>query len=328
MQATVEVYTLNIREMGKEKNLDFSNDSDIYVLIRNRFRQYVTGAEGRRICNTEQRTMKVPSRGRDLPFWDNDDIHRYVCGVIKSGRYGKKIEIANKERPEKSLYVSRSEDEAVMKPFFFLIAIPRTGETGFVVLERTDNESIRPIFQKLLTGFLNSERPVGGQRMRYVVQLNNFLSKEYVRSLKEGTIQSVKLNLHKVPASLDDRYDSEWRDKGATFSLQVKFKKGGLLPDSKLSKAIRDGKSIFMDKAFSSFFDESQREIVTKSDINGVSRTRTVYLSDAAKKNIRPYYIISVEQHPNGYSDYDSIRTAVYDFIEHNSELDSLNNIN
>lgn len=323
MEQTIEVYTFQIKEKGAKDYLLLSDGVDIYPLIRNQFKSYVESTEGREIGYTMQRTLEVP-RLNGMRLWGKDDGNRYVYGVIKSGKYGKRIEIADRSTPEVPAYTSRSNDEAVLKPFFFLISIPRTTDTGFIVLERTDNESLKQVLQKLLVGFLNRRRTDDEQERSYTVRFNNFLSREYVEGLRDGAIQSLTLRRQTMPRDITDRYLRDLRYDVKSVSLTIKFKKG-ILPNSSLSNEIKNGRTIFSSEAFTSFFDDSQREIVTKSAINGVSRTRTVYLSDESKQNIRPYYIVKVTQSANGYSDYHSIRQAVYRFIEDNRELTSHN---
>lgn len=318
MTETIEVYTLNVRLAGETKTLSFSKDDDVYELLKEKFPMYIEGGRARKVCEAEQRMLRVRRKNDKQNFWDYDDKNRYISGIILSGKYGKKLRISNKNG--KKGYTSEDSNDAVMKPFFFLIYIPRKMDTGLVVLERTDNESIRSMFQKLLTDFLNGNRKINGENQKYVVQFNNFLSSEFVNSLKDGSIQSVKVNMSKLPADLSVEYGEGRLKNNTSVTLTMKFK-GGLCPDSRLARAIKKGETIFSEEAFSSYFDEGQRQIVTKSMINGVPKRRTVYLSDEKQNKMRPYYDVTVKQHSDGYVDYYSIRKAVYDFINNTKEL-------
>ena len=111
----------------------------------------------------------------------------------------------------------------------------------------------------------------------------------------------------------------------ASMSIVLSFKRG-LLPNTELAKAIKDNTSIFSTEAdgFQNIFQDSQRSIVTDTKINGVSKERTVYLSEDSQRLIRPYYLLDVEVGTKGYPTYESIRDATFAFIDSNQDLKQL----
>lgn len=325
MKQTIEVYTLHLRKQRGRKNLSFSDGVDIYDLLKRDFIPYIDQVKTGPVDNYENRTIKVPPAVNGQSFWGYNDQNRYVYGVIESGLYGKQLQVADKDNPRNILFSSNSNNVALMKPFFFLIFIPRLGDTAFVVLERTENEGIYPLFQTLLSSFLHNKRPLKGQVQDYTIRPQNYLSHEYVDNLKNGTIKSVRLSLSKIPDDLADRYMLPALDVDTSISITLNFK-GGLMPGHRVSRAIKDNRTIFSSEAFTNLFTDSERTIVTESVMNGVQKERTVYLSEQSKNHIRPYYVIDVNMNDRGYSEFNSIRDAVFAFIDSNLDLRSLRN--
>lgn len=289
------------------------------------FIRYIDTAKTGPVTGVEKRTLKIPPAANDQSFWGFNDDRRFIYGVFESGLYGKRLEIADKDNPRTILYDSQNNDVALMKPFFFLVFIPRIGDTAFVILERTDNEGISSLFYSLLASFLHEKRPINGQQQDYSIKPENYLSHEYVDNLKNGTIKSVKFSLRKLPEDPAERYMCESLDAtDMSISLTVNFK-GGLRPGHEISQAIKDNQTIFSSEVLDTLFNDSEKTIVTESIINGVSKSRTVYLSADTQNHIRPYYIIDVAENEKGYSEYTSIRDAVFTFIDDNPDMCSLN---
>lgn len=325
MKQTIEVYTLNLRKQRGRRNLSFSDGEDIYSLLKNEFIPFIDNVKTGPVDVYENRTIKVPPAQNGQTFWGFNDQNRYVYGIIESGLYGKQLQIADKDNPRNILYSSENRNVALMKPFFFLVFIPRIGDTAFVILERTDNEGIYPLFHALLASFLHNRRPLNGQVQEYTIRPQNYLSHAYVDNLRNGTIKSVRLSLSKIPDDLADAYMLQGLDVDTSISITLNFK-GGLLPNHTVSQAIKNNHTIFSSEAFTNLFSDSERTIVTESVMNGVQKERTVYLSEGNEKHIRPYYVIDVNTNERGYSEYNSIRDAVFAFIDANPDLVSLRN--
>lgn len=329
MKTTIEVHTFNLRLRASRRNLSFSGGIDIYRLFKDSFVNYVDGQMTGPIDNPEvgRRTLRIPAQQEGQVFHGFNDAARSIYGILQSGMYGKRLEVVDKDDPRHVLYMSNDNNGAVIKPFFFLISIPRSGDVGYIVLERTDNEGIYPLFHALVISFLNDNLPQDGERKEYALKPHNYLSHDYVDNLRNGTIKSVRLTLNSLPDDLADRYMLPELDKDTSISIVLNFK-GGLLPGHKIAQRIKDHSTIFSSDEINELFNESNRSIVTTSEINGVQKDRTVYLNHASQNNIRPYYILDVNTDERGYSDYNSIKDAVFDFIASNQDLVNLNQQN
>ena len=325
MKETIEVYYFNLRRKGGKKNLSFSYGDDIYELLKNGFTSFIDSTKTGPVNPAEKRTVRIPAAVDGKTFWGSNDAHRSVFGILESGVYGKRLEVVDKDDPRRVLYTSADDNAAVIKPFFFLICVPRTGDKGFIILERTDNEGIFNLLYILLYSFLKEKLPWEGQQQEYTIKPHNYLSHEYIETLKNGNIKSLRLSVNQLPKDLTDRYMLNGIAEVASMSIVLTFKKG-LLPNTDLAKAIKDNTSIFSteDEGFQDIFHDSQRSIVTDAKINGISKERTVYLSDESQRLIRPYYLLDVACGPKGYPTYESIRDAALAFIDANQDLKQL----
>ena len=318
MKETIEVYTFSVRKSHSPKKISFAEGADIYKLMKKSFVNYVHNSTGD--MPAEKRTVKIPRAKDGVAYCGFNDAMRCVYGVIESGIYGKSLEIAHKDDPEKILYQSKKE-EALMKPFFYLIGIPHIGDVAYLILERTDNEGIFPMFRSILKAFL--DKYLGTDDEKYLINYSNYLSKEYVLSLKNGNLKTIRFNLRNLPEDLADKYFLKELGNDVQISLSVTFK-GCMSPDSKIRNAIEDPNKIFTSNDMKELFGESHKSIITTSKINGVNKERTVYLDEENSQLIRPYYLLDVKENSRGYSDYTSILEKVMAFIKDNEELSKL----
>ena len=322
---TIEVFTYNIRKKKSRTNLSFSHGIDVYTLLKNGFTHFIDSAKTGPVNPAEKRTVRIPAAVNGRTFWGHNDSYRCVYGILDSGIYGKKLEVVDKDDPRQVLYTSANDNAAVIKPFFFLICAPRIGDKGFIILERTDNEGIFNLFNILLYSYLNDNLRWNGAYQEYTIKHQNYLSHEYIENLKNGAIKSLKLSVGRLPSDLADRYMLEGLCEDASISIVLNFKTP-LLSTHKLSKAIRNNSSLFSSEpgGLQEIFGNGQRSIVTDSRIGGVSKERTVYLSDDTQNLIRPYYVIDVSLGDRGYPQFESVRDAVFDFIDANPDLKQL----
>lgn len=322
---TIEIFTYNIRRKNGRSNLSFSRGTDIYSILKNDFTNFVDQVKTGPVNPAEKRTVRIPAAAEGMTFWGHKDNYRCVYGILESGIYGKRLEVVDKDNPRQVLYTSANDSAAVIKPFFFLICAPRIGDTGFIILERTENEGIFNLFNILLYSFLNARLPYDGHAQEYSIKHQNYLSHEYIDNLKNGAIKSVRLSVSSLPRDLAERYMLEGLLEDANMSIVINFR-NGLLPDSRIAKAIKDNTSLFSTDAvdLNALFNDSQRSIVTSSKIGGTTKERTVYLSEESQRLIRPYYLIDVSLNEKGYPCFESIRDAVFTFIDSNPDLKQL----
>ena len=241
---TIEVFTYNIRKKKGRSNLSFSCGTDIYSLLKDGFTQFVDQVKTGPVNPAEKRTVRIPASDGGMTFWGHNDNYRCIYGILESGIYGKQLEVVDKDDPRQVLYSSTNDNAAVIKPFFFLLCVPRIGDRGFLILERTENEGIFNLFNILLYSFLDTNLLIDGHVQEYTIKHQNYLSHEYVENLKNGAIKSVRLSVSSLPRDLAERYMLEGLLEDANMSIVINFK-NGLLPNNRIARAIKDNSSLF-----------------------------------------------------------------------------------
>lgn len=313
---TIEVYTIRLRKKRKSDYLSFSNNPDIYSLIKNNFINYIhTNKTGD--IPQEKRTIKISKQIEDQSFYGFDDNHRFIHGIIETGLYGKELEIADKDDPEHIIFNSDT-NAAVMKPFFFLIKIPRNGDIAYIILERTDNEGVSSLMRTLLLSFLRDKLD---DYSDLIIEKENLITNKYIDALANGTIKSTTFHLRKLPEELADRYMCD-SSEDVSMKLVVSFKGGGLRPGHRIAKAIKEQNTIFSSQDLTDISNHSEKSIITTVGNGPNAKNRTMYLNNNNK--IRPYYLIDVDVNDRGYSKYSSIKEAVFKFISENPEFKKL----
>lgn len=265
------------------------------------------------------RTVRVPKANGKYPFWGVNDDLRCVYGVIETGLYGKKIEVVNKDNPTAPLFEADDKNAAVIKPFFFLVKIPKAGDVGYMVFERTDNESIATLFVTIFQAYLKN-KIADNESKGFMIDRENYVTKEYVNALKSGRLKSMTFRLRKVPKDIADRYMMKGLGVDTSITMTVNFQGGITKPN--VTKAIMDEKQLFTttDGILGDIV-ASDRSVVTDAKINGQMKERTIYLDDKNNSLIRPYYLIDVTIDERGYPSFESLKSSVLKFINDNQEL-------
>ena len=320
MKTTVEVFVYSIKIRGEKKNHNFSVGEDLFVKIKKEFINYIHNSQTGDKPDL-QRTVRIPSISPDGTVYHgiNDEM-RVIYGIIESGLYGRHLQIVNKDNPEEILK-QFDKNSAVIKPFFFMLNIPKGGDCGYFILQRTDNEGISPLFISILSAFL---KQVFGEKNGFTIEKRGYISKPLVRSIKDGKVKSLTVCLKKIPKDLADRYMMTHLDEDTSLSITLNFK-GGLGTNHKLRKSIIDDKTIFTaGTELSELADNGDIKIVTSSDQNGINRDRTIYLDDSNNSNVRPYYIWDVVESSNGYPTFESLYKSAIQFVKENKDLSKL----
>lgn len=318
---TIEVFTYSIREKRAKEKYSFADGIDLYELMKGDFINYVHNSQTGDMP-AEKRTIRIPEANGKFPFWGFNDQYRSVYGIIETGLYGKKIEVVNKDNPTAPLFKASDMNAAVIKPFFFLLKIPKSGDVGYMIFERTDNESIASLFVTIFQAYLK-QKITDKETNGFMIDRENYITKEYVSALKNGKLKSMTFRLRKVPKDKADLYMMKELGVDTSISMTVNFHGG--ITNSKLTKAIMDDKKLFTttDGLIGDLI-ASDRSVVTDTKINGLLKERTIYLDDTNNSLIRPYYIVEITNGDNGYPSYDSIKNSVFKFVRDNLELNNV----
>lgn len=322
MKTTIEIYTIRIYR-GQEY-IDFGEDPDFFDLISDSNTGFVHFVDN----NTSDvgqisHTVRIPHEqitddGDTIKFHHKNSRERYICGIIETGPYGKEFDIADKDNPATAAYrVTRN--QAVIKPHFYFLKIPRRGDKALLILERTDNEGIFPLMQILLKSYLNN---YFGITQGYMIERKNVVLNTYMRELSNGRYKSVTLTANYEHSDSTDGYMDGLDNSDFTMELTVKFKNGlGLNKEAAIRNLINSNNPIFEVPDLNDIFGESAKKVVSTVGTGRNARTRTLYLGGGQENMLRPYYEIDVEANENNFSSYPSIKSVVLHFIQEHDEL-------
>lgn len=301
----LEVYTLKIREkFKKEKNYlpleNFMGANDFLSF----FQEYIKSFDQQLELNEDQKkSLKLDSDS--LSF---SSSKRTISGIIESGDYGFSGTGFNINTGEKSY--DRTPDDTEIKPFYFLIFIPKGKGVGFILLQRLGIYGIHGIFKRHLNNFFES------RFSNLKLDVEQFVSKELARTfVKRGSIKDITLVRYDLPADLAAKIGMKGYQKEIK-SLELKIK-------AKSKLALNDKAAKFMDNPNSSFFEVQELEdigfdedsrVKIRSKYNG--NVRTIDLSETGK--IRPYYDIDkeVEKDNDGHPIFESIDEIAKNLID------------
>lgn len=321
MKTTIEIFTFSIRKKKARTPFSFSEEPDFYELLIDEMDGWVPYID-RNVTGdipTEKMTIRVPEH-----CYTVNTHNRYICGLLETGHYGKEYEVVDKDDPkddDKKILLGKS--NAILKPFFYFIKIPRNGNKALLVLERTENDGIFLVFRSIMISFLNYKLNYGlDSHDEYTIDRHNVILSSYLKKLNEGRYKTYTLTANKVSSDIANRYFGNLDSEDFSVDLVLRFNKN---MSSSKEKQIRDiinsGRSLFESSDLNDIFESAQKKVTSTYDNGGSVKTRTVYLNEDKLGLIRPYYEVEVTENEKGFSDYESIKTAVKQFINNTPDF-------
>lgn len=291
----LEVYTLKVRNKGNKKAHlpleNFSGKNDFLGF----FQEYINSFDHQlEINDSQKKSLKLDSES--LSF---NSGNRTISGIIESGDYGFASTGYNIETGKVSY--ERSVDDTEIKPFYFLLYMPKGKGIGYVLLQRLGVYGIHSIFKNHLNGFFES------RFADLKLDLDQFVSKELARTFVEkGAIKEIILIKNKVPTDIADKLQMQGYSKEIK-SIEFRVKGKSRLPfNQSAAKYMADPNAEFFEipELEEIGFDYSTK-IKVKSKFNG--NTRTIDLSETGQ--IRPYYDIDsdIDKSEDGHPVFESI---------------------
>jgi hypothetical protein len=292
----LEVYTLGIRNERVINCIRLDSlfgNSDFFSF----FQEYVSSFDKKLSLNkVQQKSIKFRSGSLNV-----NSAQRIISGIIDSGDYGIESSIVNiKTGIEK--YHKTIEDTDI-KPFYFLLYIPKSSDKAFVILQRLGIYGINGIFRTHLENFIK------GKSDDLVVEFSPFISHKLAQSfINDGDIKEISLRRYNLPTDVTDKLGMESLEEDI-LSLELKItakRKRSLHFNNQVKKFINNPNAVMFDiKELKSlgFNGEHKSSIKVRLGKN----TRTIDLSETGQ--IRPYYDIDeeVKKDASGHPDFDSI---------------------
>lgn len=323
MKTPIEAYAFTLRKAREVDLYDFGGEPDLFEILSHPETGLVKFIDTALTKDVEavQRTLKIPENGEEngkpVTYYGSDRNNRFLYGIIETGRYGKSYDISHKDNPKEILFkVEKS--SAIMKPFFYLIKIPRRGNKAYMILERTENDSIFPLMLHILKGFLNNRF---GAELNYQIEKENIITNEYLNVLADSQYHSVSMMVNQIPDDLADNYFNGFKSSEVSLELTIKFRSGmGGDRRREIKRMIDSGNTLFTSPDFRNVFDNSNKKVVADVPFGKTTKARTVYLNKENTK-LRPYYEVEVRENNKGFSSFNSILEEVKKFIAHNEEF-------
>jgi hypothetical protein len=152
---SLALYQLSINKRGDRNNRvvlsDFMNGTDIIDAINDLLNtlRYTSSNEDVSQNRDEEKFFRIMKRnGQDLLFSEG----RYVSGIIETGDYGTEENIVNIQTGEATH--TKSINESLLIPFYFLFYIPEDSQIGFLLLQRIGNLGVYSLLESKLRGYL------------------------------------------------------------------------------------------------------------------------------------------------------------------------------
>lgn len=303
-ETKLEVYTLKVREKGKKKNFlppeNFFGQNDFL----NFFQEYVKSFDQQLELNeAKKKSLKLDSETLSFSAFE-----RTISGVIESGDYGYTSTGINIRTGKKSY--DRTVEDTEIRPFYFLMYLPKGKGMGFVILQRIGVYGINSVFKRHLYNFFES------RFANLKLDLDQFVSKELARAFVErGNIKEVTLVKNNLPADIAEKIDMKGYSREIK-SLELKIKaKSRLDINDKAAKFMNDPNAAFFEvEALKNLGFDGEHKITVRSSFNG--NTRTIDLTETGQ--IRPYYDVDsdINKSADGHPVFESIDSVAKELIK------------
>ncbi len=131
---------------------DFDNGNNLYDIAY----EMLTSIKYEKEVELEQTKLSEKKDSKEKKFFrimkaGNYDIledrRPYLTGIIESGEYGTEENIVNIETGKSR---KKTLDDALLRPFYFMLYVPRGAKMAVLLLERISNLGILTVFEKKL----------------------------------------------------------------------------------------------------------------------------------------------------------------------------------
>jgi hypothetical protein len=278
----LEIYSFGVREIRSTEFLELDNflGSNNFM---NFFKDFIKQFENNITIDSKQK-KSIQFLSSSLKI---ESSSRMISGLIESGDYGIESKIVDAKTSQKK-YVKKIGDLDI-KPFYFLLHIPKGKTKGFIVLQRLGHFGINTIFTQTLNTFFKSKY---GNCM---LDLGAFVSKSLAKEfLNNGGIKEFSLRRYDLPSDIADKIGlKDYKEDVLSIEFKIVAKQGSVLNFNNKVKA-------FLNNPNGAFFEvESLKKIgfdgnnKSSMKVSLGNNTRTIDLSDTLQ--IRPYYDINDE---------------------------------
>lgn len=229
-----------------------------------------------------QETMLVIEEARIN--YENDVIY----GVFNHGPWGSEATLTDHNSGEVSY--EKSEEEATLRPFFFLIHVPRDTKRGILILQRHGRKGIKSHFGSAL------KKAFKAWQSGYLLRFWHQVPGKLIEMLNEGNMREVEIISYDVPSDLADfnsalkDQSSEWEESRGEVRTRVVAKRGERFRIPEIFRKVVAGEKTFHEVRQDLNLGDEDR-IKIKIDHHGTKRV--VDLRNP--KDMSPYFDITDE---------------------------------
>lgn len=289
----LEVYTIAIREKRGKVALLLSD------VLGDDFLSFVKGyiESFNEFSLIEESKRSIQYVASSVKFNSGD---RTISGIIESGDYGFSSKLVNWKTKKQT--GKKSQDDLDIKPFYFLLWLPKDKNKGVVILQRIGIHGINGIFIKDFRKYFNDK--FGNLIIDFSPVITKSLAKKFV---EEGAIKTIILRRYDLPANLEDKFGLSNHRGVASLEIRVVAKSRRFLPfNERIKKFINNKNAELFDlPGLSGLGIDGNHE--SSAVIKLGNSLRTIDLSETGE--IRPYFDVTedVEIQTDGHPKFDSI---------------------
>lgn len=304
-EVKLEVYTLRIRQKNKKDFLSFFDTFAVNKSISKFITDFIKFNDKLSVDETKQKSMQFQSN----TLVNNSDKGIF-SGIIESGDYGTESILVNR-KSKKKVY-TKKKDDLDIKPFYYLLWIPKDKNVAFVMLQRTGIFGINSVFTNSFRDYVESKID------QMMVEFSPFVSKQLAQTyLRRGSLKEISLKRYNLPADVVDHLGlKEYTEEILSVEIKIKSKKKGFSFNDKIGKFIddKDGKFFNIESLENIGMDGEHEEKVT---VKLGSSSRVIDLSDTLE--IRPYFDIDnevIKDLETGHPTFESIDSIAKQYVK------------
>ncbi len=301
----LEVYTFRIRQKGEEDYISFFDTFAEKKDITNFITGFIKYNDTLNIDEAHQKSIQFKSKTLTA-----NSAKGIFSGIIESGDYGTESILVN--RTTKKQVYTKKRDDIDIKPFYYLIWVPKIDNVAFIMLQRTGIYGINSIFTSTLRDYIISKHP------SLMVDFAPFVSKQLAQTyLTNGALKQISLRRFNLPADVIEQLGlKEYDEEVLSVEIKITSKKSGFSFGDRVGKFIdnKNGK-FFNIESLKNLGMDGEHEEKVKVKLGG--STRTIDLSDTLE--IRPYFDIDEQVEKNvttGHPTFESINEIANQYVE------------
>lgn len=318
MDDKIEIFTFRLMNKSDKEPIKFHTDflNEIFDKLKKELPEYINSFSPSKL---DTKTVKI---GTVDKMSDSDELIKETLfkfskkfyrleGIFILGKDADKVFNFTKATDDKENAGKKNQGVNIDTPHYFQILFKENEKQGFLVFERTLNKTCKGVFTKILQQFLNEKYGT------IKLETENFIEQTlYDNYLKKGHYNSVTFTKKGISGDNTKSENLEKYIEKGSYKLETKLIPEGDFIESFKQRVVDslENKDYFftIPELNELGYDGDHTTLKINSKFGG--KSRTIDLSNVAK--VRPVYNLDkVDKGSDGYSDFESIRKEVNEFL-------------